>query len=384
MSREWWHQPLHYWSQALGFHYRIQHVSAAIDPLFTTVGGWWQQGDHWCITLDAHYIACLSGFAEDGQLLRDALSYTLHLAAGQAAGKATEKGSDLWAYWVCERCGQWGQQPTADLVPLLSNADELRAAWQGQGEGPKQGPIASLFTPARPQGHFVWLHWARREGEGVALAVPDGALRTVVEAYQPNTWLGPVVAPSGYQSALLWWPLVADLAELPQQLDELLGVLEADAMVFAQATFGKAVVQGAEWAQALLTTVLAWQQRVWLDTPPRVWGFGQRPGLQLLQALPKSVLESFLEGALEDSQTTGCGDWPEEWRTTLTGLLAANLNVSEAARLLYLHRNTLMNRIERIRERTGYDIRHFEDAAMLWLVSAITRQLGVDRERAKP
>ncbi|MCL6548705.1 MAG: helix-turn-helix domain-containing protein [Alicyclobacillus sp.] len=55
----------------------------------------------------------------------------------------------------------------------------------------------------------------------------------------------------------------------------------------------------------------------------------------------------------------------------LGGLISANLNVSEAARLLYMHRNTLMNRIERIRQQTGYDPQSFTDALVLWIANAL-------------
>lgn len=367
MNRDWWHEPLHHWSQALGFHYRIRHISTGSELGPFAVGTWWQQGDQWCIALDTDHFACLSGLVDDTRL-RDALSWTLL----QAAGQTEKQNKDLWAAKVCERCGQWGQQSVPDLVHLLSNPDGLRAAWQGQ--------TATSLVGARLEGRLVWLHWSWRESSGEELATADESLRTVVEAYQPHTWLGPVDTSAGIRSALLWWPPVIDLMDLQQQLSELLGVVEEDAMVFAQASAGQSAEDVSDWPQALLTTVLAWHQRSWLDFSPRVWCWGQRPVLQLFQALPKSVWQSFLDGALQDSQTD-CGDWPEEWRITLHGILAANLNVSEAARLLYLHRNTLLNRIERIRERTGYDIRRFEDAAVLWLVSAITRQIGIETGR---
>ena len=39
-----------------------------------------------------------------------------------------------------------------------------------------------------------------------------------------------------------------------------------------------------------------------------------------------------------------------------------NLNISETARQLYVHRNTLVYRLERIEKAIGLDIRTFEDA----------------------
>jgi len=39
-----------------------------------------------------------------------------------------------------------------------------------------------------------------------------------------------------------------------------------------------------------------------------------------------------------------------------------NLNVSETARQLFLHRNTLVYRIEKIKQMIGLDLRNFDDA----------------------
>ena len=39
-----------------------------------------------------------------------------------------------------------------------------------------------------------------------------------------------------------------------------------------------------------------------------------------------------------------------------------NLNVSETSRKLFVHRNTLVYRLEKIKKLTGLDLREFEDA----------------------
>lgn len=43
-----------------------------------------------------------------------------------------------------------------------------------------------------------------------------------------------------------------------------------------------------------------------------------------------------------------------------------NLNTSKAADLLYMHRNTLINKLDRFFEVTGYDVRKFSDAAIIY------------------
>ena len=42
-----------------------------------------------------------------------------------------------------------------------------------------------------------------------------------------------------------------------------------------------------------------------------------------------------------------------------------NLNTSETARKLYIHRNTLIYRLDKIQKETGLDVRTFDDALTL-------------------
>ncbi len=63
----------------------------------------------------------------------------------------------------------------------------------------------------------------------------------------------------------------------------------------------------------------------------------------------------------------------EETAVTIRTFFANNLNISETARQLYVHRNTLVYRLERIERELGLDIRKFEDAMLFqiaWMVIA--------------
>ena len=55
-------------------------------------------------------------------------------------------------------------------------------------------------------------------------------------------------------------------------------------------------------------------------------------------------------------------DFDEETLTTINKFFENSLNVSETARQLYIHRNTLVYRIEKLQKETGVDIRNFDDA----------------------
>lgn len=72
---------------------------------------------------------------------------------------------------------------------------------------------------------------------------------------------------------------------------------------------------------------------------------------------------------------------PPKGIETLEAFFASNLNIGEAAKHLYVHRNTLIYRLAKIKERTGYDPQVFHDAVSLQLAVWMQQnQAGGDGE----
>ena len=55
-------------------------------------------------------------------------------------------------------------------------------------------------------------------------------------------------------------------------------------------------------------------------------------------------------------------DFDEETLTTIMKFFENSLNVSETSRQLFIHRNTLVYRLDKLQKTTGLDLRVFEDA----------------------
>ena len=55
-------------------------------------------------------------------------------------------------------------------------------------------------------------------------------------------------------------------------------------------------------------------------------------------------------------------DFDEETITTIHKFFENSLNVSETSRQLFIHRNTLVYRLDKLQKSTGLDLRVFEDA----------------------
>lgn len=60
---------------------------------------------------------------------------------------------------------------------------------------------------------------------------------------------------------------------------------------------------------------------------------------------------------------------------TIQKFFENNLNISEASRQLYVHRNTLVYRLDRIQKLTGLDLRKFDDAIMFKMAILVNRFL---------
>ena len=83
---------------------------------------------------------------------------------------------------------------------------------------------------------------------------------------------------------------------------------------------------------------------------------------RLIYQLPVNLCEMFIEEIFGDKVPD---EFDEEILTTINMFLENNLNVSETARKLYVHRNTLLYRLEKLEKLSGLDIRVFEDALTL-------------------
>lgn len=56
-----------------------------------------------------------------------------------------------------------------------------------------------------------------------------------------------------------------------------------------------------------------------------------------------------------------------------------NLNISETSRNAFLHRNTLIYRIEKIHKATGFNVKNFNDAVSFKILEMLYHTLGKDK-----
>lgn len=80
---------------------------------------------------------------------------------------------------------------------------------------------------------------------------------------------------------------------------------------------------------------------------------------RLIYQLPVNLCKIFIQEIFGEAIPA---DLDEEALNTLNKFFENNLNISETSRQLFVHRNTLVYRIEKIQKATGLDLRKFDDA----------------------
>lgn len=80
---------------------------------------------------------------------------------------------------------------------------------------------------------------------------------------------------------------------------------------------------------------------------------------RLIYQLPIPLCKMFIREIFEGKSPD---DFDEETLITINKFFENSLNVSETSRQLYIHRNTLVYRLDKIQKSTGLDLRVFEDA----------------------
>ena len=69
-------------------------------------------------------------------------------------------------------------------------------------------------------------------------------------------------------------------------------------------------------------------------------------------------------------------NFDEETLTTINKFFENNLNVSETSRQLYIHRNTLVYRLDKLQKSTGLDLRVFEDAITFRIALMVVKYMN--------
>jgi carbohydrate diacid regulator len=112
------------------------------------------------------------------------------------------------------------------------------------------------------------------------------------------------------------------------------------------------------------------------DTEKTIINFDNLGIGRLIYQLPITMCEMFLSEVFKKNSIDSLD---QETLITIQKFFENSLNVSETSRKLFVHRNTLVYRIEKIKKLTGLDLREF-DHAIIFKVAMMVKKYLTSRE----
>ena len=150
-----------------------------------------------------------------------------------------------------------------------------------------------------------------------------------------------------------------DEAAAIQDAEAMVAILSTEAMVNARVAFGGIVSELGEVSKSYKEAKLALEVGKIFYANRQVSSYSSLGIGRLIYQLPTGLCRMFVEEIFGDN---GLNDLDEEALGTIDKFFENNLNISETSRQLFIHRNTLVYRIEKIQKATGLDLRNFDDA----------------------
>ncbi len=108
------------------------------------------------------------------------------------------------------------------------------------------------------------------------------------------------------------------------------------------------------------------------DTEKTIVSYDNLGIARLIYQLPTTLCESFLKEVFKRGSIENLD---QETLFTIQRFFENNLNVSETSRKLFVHRNTLVYRLEKIKKITGLDLREFDHAIVFKIALMVNKYL---------
>ena len=143
---------------------------------------------------------------------------------------------------------------------------------------------------------------------------------------------------------------------------------------YTQATVGiGTVVDGIkDLARSFKEAQVALEVGKVFDTEKSIVNYDNLGIARLIYQLPTTLCDMFLKEVFKRGSIDSLD---QETLFTIQRFFENNLNVSETSRKLFVHRNTLVYRLEKIKRLTGLDLREFDDAIVFKVALMVKKYL---------
>ena len=164
-----------------------------------------------------------------------------------------------------------------------------------------------------------------------------------------------------------------DLIRMAQQMED---TLRSELFVKTVIGIGTVANHLRELADAYKEAQVAIEVGKVFDTEKTIINYENLGIGRLIYQLPTTLCEIFLS---EVFKKNSIDTLDQETLFTINKFFENNLNVSETSRKLFVHRNTLVYRLEKIKKLTGLDLREFDDA-IIFKVALMVKKYLTSRE----
>lgn len=147
--------------------------------------------------------------------------------------------------------------------------------------------------------------------------------------------------------------------EVIQIANTIVDMLNTEAMLNVRVSYGTVIKELREVSKSYKEAKMALDVGKIFYAEKNVIGYSNLGIGRLIYQLPVNLCQMFMKEIFGDKLFE---QLDEELLTTIQKFFDNSLNISETSRQLYIHRNTLVYRIEKLQKETGLDVRNFEDA----------------------
>ena len=147
--------------------------------------------------------------------------------------------------------------------------------------------------------------------------------------------------------------------ELTKTAQVIVDMLNTEAMTKVHVAFGTIVNEIKEVSRSYKEAKMAMDVGKIFYPDKNVIAYSRLGIGRLIYQLPMPLCEMFMKEVFGGKLPESLDD---ETLNTINKFFDNNLNISETSRQLYIHRNTLVYRLDKLQKSTGLDLRVFEDA----------------------
>jgi carbohydrate diacid regulator len=164
-----------------------------------------------------------------------------------------------------------------------------------------------------------------------------------------------------------------DISELEETASYLVDTMNTEALASVSVSYDSMALDFSELPLTYRHLKAAMKIGRTFRTSERIFGYHSLGLGKLISSISDESAREFLEEVLPGIDFR---QFDSETMNTIEVFFASGLNIAEAARALYLHRNTLVYRLDKFKKTTGCDLQNFDDAVKIRIGMLLSQKLN--------